>query len=173
MVKRTTRFVILAGFGQLHVSVDNLDDIGARQEVIDEILGIRPAITTEFNSRASRLRDGFDPSYFATDRVVLEREHAVAMMGRNDAFASSLNQTESTSTALCRWPGRSSFAKTVDGRGLPRQLSHGYVSTATREMEPPLAVAYRPSRGRRSPKVDGVGISSEAGGGAITRHPTI
>ena len=62
--------MILAGFGQLHVSVDNLDDIGARQEVIDEILGIRPAITTEFNSRAARLRDGFDSSYFASDRVV-------------------------------------------------------------------------------------------------------
>ena len=52
-----------------------------------KFLGIRPAITTEFNSRASRLRDGFNSSYFASDRVVLELEHAVAVMGRNDAFA--------------------------------------------------------------------------------------
>ena len=42
MVKRTTRFVILAGFGQLHVSVDNLDDISARQEVINEIFRNSP-----------------------------------------------------------------------------------------------------------------------------------
>ena len=43
-MERAAGLEFLAGFLELHTAPDDLDDVGSRDQIVDEILGNRPAI---------------------------------------------------------------------------------------------------------------------------------